>query len=80
MIRLTGKGPDGEDTLFLGLTVADLDKLRSMPLRGNIRLERSETGLPCDIVIFSGRTEDEMLRALAKAPRMTLGVAKRLRN
>lgn len=80
MIRLTGKGPAGEDTLFLGLTVSDLDKLRSMPLKGNIRLERAETGLPCDIVIFSGRTEDEMLRAIARSPSMSLNVAKRLRN
>lgn len=64
MIKATGKW-DGKDTLFLGLSFANLDKFRAEPLDTFITISGAEMGLPFDIMIFSGETEADMAHMMA---------------
>lgn len=65
MIKATGKGPTGHNTLFIGLSFGNLDKFRAAPLDSHIRIDGKEMGLPFDVMIFSGRTEAEMADLMA---------------
>lgn len=65
MIKATGRGPTGVDTLFLGLSFGNLDRFRAAPLDTYITIKGAETGLPFDVMIFSGKTEAEMVDFMA---------------
>ena len=65
MIKATGKGPKGNDTLFIGLSFDNLDKFRAGPCDSYILIDGKEHGLSHDIMIFSGRTEAEMTDMVA---------------
>ncbi len=65
MIKATGKGVSGKDTLFVGLSFGNLDKFRAAPLDSYITINGDEVGLPFDVMIFSGRTEAEMADMMA---------------
>jgi hypothetical protein len=65
MIKATGKGPTGRDTLFVGLSFGNLDKFRAAPLDSHILIKGEELGLPFDVMIFSGETEAQMADLLA---------------
>ena len=65
MIKATGKGPNGRDTLFVGLSFGNLDKFQAEPLDSYILINGKEVGLPFDVMIFSGRTEAEMADMMA---------------
>jgi len=66
VIKATGKGPTGKDTLFVGLSFGNLDKFRAGPMDTFIQIEGVEVGLPFDVLIFSGETEAQMADLLAK--------------
>ena len=66
MIKVTGKGPNGKDTLFVGLSFGNLDKFRQGPLDSFITISGAELGLSHDVLIFSGRTEAEMAELLVE--------------
>jgi len=66
VIKATGKGPTGKDTLFVGLSFGNLDKFRAGPLDSHILIRGEELGLPHDVLIFSGETEAQMVDLLAK--------------
>jgi hypothetical protein len=65
MIKATGKGPTGNDTLFVGLSFGNLDKFRDGPLDSYITIDGKEIGLPFDVMIFSGRTDAELAEMLS---------------
>lgn len=65
MIKATGKGPDGRDMLYVGLSFGNLDKFRAQPLDTYIRIDGKEVGLPFDVMIFSGETEAQMTDMMA---------------
>jgi hypothetical protein len=69
MIKATGKGMTGRDTLFIGLSHGNLDKFRDGPLDSYILIDGKEMGLSHDVMIFSGRTEAEMADMMARRPR-----------
>jgi hypothetical protein len=81
MIKATGKW-DGKDTLFLGLSFDNLDKFRDGPLDTFITISGKEMGLAFDVVIFSGRTEEEMAHMVAPSigPGTTIVMDDRLKN
>ena len=60
MIKATGKGRTGKDTLFVGLSFGNLDRFRAEPLDTFIMIQGGEVGLPFDVMIFSGETEAQM--------------------
>ena len=82
MIKATGKGPNGRDTLFVGLSFGNLDKFRAAPLDSHIRIDGSQLGLAVDVLIFSGRTEAEMTELLAHGfgPDTKVNISDRSKN
>lgn len=67
MIKATGLGPTGERLLVIGLSFANLDRLRAGPLDDYIPIKGSEMGLPFDVMIISGRTEADMADLVGRA-------------
>lgn len=57
---------DGRTVLMVGLSYGNLDKFRAMPMDTFIKIEGEAMGLPIDVMIFSGRTEEEMGRYFAE--------------
>ena len=60
MIKAKGE-LDGRPTYWIGLSFGNLDKFKQEPLDTYIMIRREESGLDHDIMIFSGRTEREMI-------------------
>jgi hypothetical protein len=82
MIKATGKGPTGRDTLFVGLSFGNLDKFRAAPLDSHVTINGAEMGLPFDVMIFSGRTEADMAELMAEGfgPDTEVHVSPRSKN
>jgi hypothetical protein len=82
MLKATGKGPTGNDTLFIGLSFGNLDKFRAGPLDSYITIDGEEMGLPFDVMIFSGRTEGEMTEMVMHGfgPDTKVIISKRLKQ
>ena len=82
MIKATGKGPTGKDTLFVGLSFGNLDRFRAEPLDTHIMIKGSELGLPFDVLIFSGETEAQMADLVAQGfgPDTKVVVSERSKN
>jgi hypothetical protein len=66
VIKATGKGRTGKDTLFVGLSFGNLDKFRAEPLDTFIMINGADVGLPFDVMIFSGETEAQMADLMAQ--------------
>jgi hypothetical protein len=59
------EGIHGRSVLVLGLSFANLDKLRAdAPNGGFIKVQGAELGLPIDVVIFAGETEAHMAQMM----------------
>lgn len=82
MIKATGKGPNGRDTLFVGLSFANLDKFRSQPMDSYISIDGKDLGLPFDVMIFSGKSEAEMVDLMASGfgPGTTVRISDKLKS
>jgi len=82
MIKATGKGPDGRDMLYVGLSFGNLDKFRAAPLDTYIRINGKEMGLPFDVMIFSGETEAQMTDLVAGGfgPGTKINISDRLKS
>jgi hypothetical protein len=65
MIKAKGTDPrTGRTILFLGLSFANLDKFKSAPRDTFIRVNGADVGVPIDIVILSGETEEKIAEAM----------------
>lgn len=64
---------NGRDTVVIALSFAELDRLRQRPLEHRFRITAAMTGTDFDILIFSGRTEDDMAALLVQIERESLG-------
>jgi hypothetical protein len=60
MLKVTLPGKDGRTKLYLGLSFANLDRLRAQPLDTYVEIDGRELNLSVDVVLFSGRNEAEM--------------------
>jgi hypothetical protein len=71
MIKATAQGKDGRTIMVLGLSFANLDRLRANPGDDYMKVKGADVGLPeVDIVLFAGETEAhlaETLRSLISA-------------
>lgn len=56
MIKARGS-INGHDTIFLGLSFANLAKLKANPLDDHILIKGKDLSLPFDIIITAGETE-----------------------
>lgn len=81
MMKARGTWRGGE-VLILGLSHANLDKLRADGLDGCIRVLGSEVGLPVDVVITAARTELELVEAFSAVltPDAKVHISDRLKN
>lgn len=55
----------GKSILMIGLSFGNLDKFRADPGDTFIKIVGEEVGLPVDVIIFSGETEQAMARQFA---------------
>lgn len=61
MIKARGNGPGGRDTIILGLSHGNLDRLRAGE---PIKFDGTPYGFAGDVLIFAGETEISMARKL----------------
>lgn len=73
---------NGRETFLIGLSHANLDKLRSDGFKGCIPIRAGECGLPFDIVITSAATEQEMVDAMIEGigPHTLVHIDERLKS
>lgn len=64
MIKATFKR-DGVDGILLGLSHANLDRLRADGLTGYIEIKGAELGISVNIIITAAESEEMMLEAFA---------------
>jgi hypothetical protein len=57
MMKAKYVAANGRETLLLGLSFANLDRLRAQARDGFIPIDGAELGIPIDIVITAGETE-----------------------
>lgn len=65
MIKFTAMGKDGRKVLWLGLSFGNLKHFRDHPGDTFIKVDGTEFGVDFDVLLFSGRTEQEMMRDVA---------------
>jgi hypothetical protein len=73
---------NGRPTLLLGLSFANLDKLRAAPGDDHIRISGHELHIPFDIIITAGRTEADLAAMVAPGigPETKVSISGRLKN
>jgi hypothetical protein len=54
----------GRPTYIIGLSWGNLDKFRTAPGDSYIQIPAEESGLPVDILLFSDRTEADLVRMI----------------
>lgn len=52
---------DGREALVLGLSYANLDRLRAEGFSGSIKIPAEDHGMPFDIIITAEKTEAHMV-------------------
>jgi transcriptional regulator with XRE-family HTH domain len=67
MIKATATQPDGRKVLVLGLSFANLDRFRAEPGNTYINIDGNELGLPIDVMIFSGETQQHLAKLIEGA-------------
>jgi len=65
-------GAPGNQCLILGLSFGNLDRFVSQPRDTHIRIKREETGLPYDVVLFSGDRLAALLEDKGKGSKVFL--------
>jgi hypothetical protein len=65
MMKAILVNPDGTRVVLLGLSHANLDRLRSMGLSGYIEIKAADMDIPHDILITAAETEQVLLEAFA---------------
>jgi len=72
----------GKEVLIIGLSYANVDRLRADGLDGYILVRGEEVGLPHDIMITCGTTEAEIATKFSKyiGPHTKVHVDKRLKS
>jgi hypothetical protein len=61
MIKATAAARDGRSVVLLGLSWNNLDRLRADGLKGFIKVDGKEMGVPVDTLITAGETEQIMV-------------------
>lgn len=81
MMKIKADGPNGP-VVVLGLSHANIDKLRSDGLSGAIKIDAKELGIPLDIWITAAETEQVMIDAFEGCitPQTKLHIDKRFKS
>ena len=66
-MRATGiEKPTGLRVFLIGLGLVEFDLLRQNPGKSYITLDKATYGIPVDIIIFSGESEEKMIEQFAE--------------
>ena len=65
MIKAVARTQNGREVLMIGLSFGNLDKFKAEPGDSYIEIKGADVGLPVDVLIFSGETEQAMARSVA---------------
>lgn len=65
MIKAMMTDEAGRKVLAIGLSFGNLAKFTAAPMDTFVKIDGKEMGLPVDVLIFSGETEQEMARYFA---------------
>lgn len=78
MLKMVATLPNGRSLLVLGLSAENMRRLPGAP----IKIKGEDIGLPLDVVIFTGDTEQSMARDLADliGPNTQVKIDPRLRD
>jgi hypothetical protein len=66
MMKVSASWKNGRRLVMLGLSHANLDRLRKDGLRGYIEIKAEELHIGCDIIITAAETEQVMMEAFAQ--------------
>lgn len=82
MVKMSAKAEDGRTILVLGLSHANLDRLRADGLKGFIKVEGKDFDLPCDVILTAGETEAAIATALQEfiGPDTKVTISQRLKQ
>jgi hypothetical protein len=82
MLKAVGKTSDGKPVVLIGLSFANLDRLRAGAGDDHIRIDGPAMGIPFDILICAGRTEADLAALIAPGlePDAKIYVDPKLRN
>ena len=58
MLKAVATRNDGHSVMIIGLSFRNLDRFKNLPGECFIRIDGKEMGLPLDVLIFSGETEE----------------------
>jgi hypothetical protein len=61
MIKATIKLANGKQALMIGLSRANLEFLQAHPVDSYLRIKGDEIGIPIDVALFAGETEEAIL-------------------
>jgi hypothetical protein len=65
MMKAIMTNQNGRAVLMIGLSFGNLAKFKAEPLDTFIQIDGAAMGLPIDVMLFSGETENEMGRFFA---------------
>lgn len=84
MIKFTITDETGTkaERLYIGLSFANLEKLLAEPRSNYIKIDGRSLGVDCEILIFSGETEEKMGEMIEGAigPDTRVSISKRLKS
>ncbi len=74
--------PTGKRVFLIGLGLTELDMLRQNPGNSFITLDKTTYGIPIEIIIFSGESEEKMTEQFAEfiGPNTKVTTSPRLKN
>jgi len=81
-MKATATQGNGRKLLILGLSNANLDRLRADGLDGAIKVDGKEMGIPFDVIVTSGPTESDIFAAFENVlgPRTKIHVSDKLKS
>lgn len=82
MMKATATAADGRTIVVLGLSHANLERLRQQGLSGFINVAGHDLGIPFDVMITAAPTERDLLEAFQQliGPDTKLHIDKRLKD
>ena len=66
MVKMVGTQENGTQVVMLGLSWANLDRLRADGLKGFMNIRGVDIGVPVDIIITAAETEHEIADLLIR--------------
>lgn len=82
MIKAIAHGKDGTTIVVLGLSFANLDRMRASPGDDYMKVKGADIGLPIDILLFADETEAHLAQKIQSliGPQTKVTTSDKLKN